>query len=295
MKNNRKVQKILTQKEYAKMWGEDGPYSQVRLSEEIRILDDSISRVFLVVEVEINPFTFERIEKNRQKFLEDEAVLQILNYAEDRGKFGYVVSAGEVELCDESSRRWARKQADMTTETLIRMHRFVIDEFGLEKSNDFGVFHDSISSGEKFIWNENKGGVEVVDEGLWSTETLIGSSSGVKDNKMRYFIVLAFEKKFTLKKVSASTFAKKLSTTSDRFGVDIEDVETFQEYMLMTALIPFIVAPGEFVESVLGESGETDKKLLFQKDYLITNVKKPTQEEIISFLQQLPLDKDIQL
>ena len=41
------------------MWGEDGPYSQVRLCEEARILDDCVSRVFLVVEAEINPFTFE--------------------------------------------------------------------------------------------------------------------------------------------------------------------------------------------------------------------------------------------
>ena len=84
------MSKKLTQKDYKRMWGEDGPYSQVRLCEETRILDDSISRVFLVVEAEINPFTFEYVQKHRTRFADDEAVMQLLNHAENRGKFGYV-------------------------------------------------------------------------------------------------------------------------------------------------------------------------------------------------------------
>ena len=120
------------------MWGEDGPYSQVRLCEEARILDDSVSRVFLVVEAEINPFTFEYVKKNRQKFVGDEPVLQLLDHAEYRGKFGYVVSAGEVGLQDEESRQFARKRADMTIQTLIRMHVFVMDECGLRRACENG-------------------------------------------------------------------------------------------------------------------------------------------------------------
>src|SRR3989338_9950416 len=98
MKNNKKIQKKLTQKDHEKMWGEDGPYSQVRLCEETRILDDSVSRIFLVVEAEINPFTFEYVRNCREHFADDEPVLQLLDHAEYRGKFGYVVSAGEVKL-----------------------------------------------------------------------------------------------------------------------------------------------------------------------------------------------------
>ena len=137
------MKKKLTQRDYGQMWGEEGPYSQVRLCEETRILDDSVSRVFLVVEAEINPFTFEYIQKNRKKFETDEEVNQLLHHAEYRGKFGYVVSAGEVEIRDKESYDFAQKQKDMTIKTLIRMHRFVMDEYNLQGTNTFGVIEDS--------------------------------------------------------------------------------------------------------------------------------------------------------
>ncbi|MDO8594082.1 MAG: hypothetical protein Q7R93_01020 [bacterium] len=129
----KKDQKKLTQKDYERMWGEGGPYSQVRLCEETRILDDSISRIFLVVEAEINPFTFECIQEHRKRFADDEPVTQLLDHAEYRGEFGYVVSAGEIELRGEESKRFMRKQADMTIQTLIRMHAFVIEKYNLRQ------------------------------------------------------------------------------------------------------------------------------------------------------------------
>lgn len=135
MKKDQKTKKMLTPKDRDLMWGEDGPYSQVRLCEETRILDDSVSRVFLVVEAEINPFTFEYVQKCRKQFAGDEPVLQLLDHAEYRGKFGYVVAAGEVKLEDKGSIEFARKQADMTTQTLIRMHAFVMKEFGLRQGD----------------------------------------------------------------------------------------------------------------------------------------------------------------
>jgi|GEM_PF-1482864 len=288
-KHNKK-QKKLTQAEYRNMWGEDGPYSQVRLCEETRILDDSISRVFLVIEAEINPFTFEYVQKNRKKFSEDEPILQLIDHAENRGKFGYVVSAGEVELEDRVSQAFARKQADMTIQTLIRMHQFVIDEFNLKKENILGGIADE----EKPVWNENVGRVELTNEDLWSSETLVGSHSGVKNNKMRFFIVFAFENDFCFKNKSATLFAKTLKIISMCLGVEIEDVGVFHEYVLVTALVPFDVAPAGFIESVLNEC-IVDKKPVFQKDYFITNVKKPTQEQILTFLKQLPLDRDTRM
>lgn len=45
----------LTKKDTDKLWGEEGPYSEARLIVETRILDDRVSRIFLVVEVSINP------------------------------------------------------------------------------------------------------------------------------------------------------------------------------------------------------------------------------------------------
>lgn len=288
MQNNKKTQKKLTQQDRKKMWGEDGPYSQVRLCEEIRILDDSVSRVFLVVEAEINPFTFEYIRKNRQRFLNDEPILQLLDHAEYRGEFGYVVGAGEVELGDEESKKFARKQADITTQTLIRMHKFIIDEFGLQKENKFGIIRDN----EPLVWNENFGGVQKIDNGLWGGETLIGSPSGVKNNKMRSFFVLAFTTSFDFKKQTVFTCMENLMRVSSNFRVEIEDCESFHEYMLITTLLPMDVAPADFIEKVIDEVNKNIKKFLFLKDYFVSNVKKPDQQLIMDFLGNLPSSKN---
>ena len=55
----------LTPKQIDGLWGETGPYSQANLIIQTRILDDRISRVFLVVEADINPLTYELIKKHQ--------------------------------------------------------------------------------------------------------------------------------------------------------------------------------------------------------------------------------------
>lgn len=288
--NLSKKQKKLSPKDFLRMWGEDGPYSEVNLIEQMRILDDSISRIFFVVEAKINPFTFEFVQRHRKQFDGDETVLQLLDHAEYRGDFGYMVEAVEVELQDEDSKRFARKQADITMQTVIRMHKFVINEFDLRPGSEFGVINDD----KKLVWNENFGGVGIIDDGLWDSKSFISSPAGVKNNKMRFYIVLAFEKNFNFKADSARAFSKILKDVSKSFGVEIEDVNIFKEYTFITALIPFDIAPAQFIESVLNECNKAIEHI-FQKDYFVSNVKKPTQEEILSFLRQLPLDKDIRM
>ena len=294
--NMRKKQIVkLLQQDFDRMWGEDGPYSQVNIKEQIRILDDHVSRTFLVVEAEINPFTFEFAQKNRKQFAGDEQVLQLLDFAENRDKFGYVVSAGEVELRDEKSRVWAREQALSMTETIIRLHIFVIETFNLKRGDRMGVILDKTPSDARYVWNEHAGGIEMLGEELWDAETLIGSPSGIINNKMRFFIVLAIEQNADFKKKSATEFAHSLKKISGRLNVDVEDIESFQDHVLILTLIPFDIAPATFVEELLKECGDAIKKPLFQKDYFVSNVKRPTHEQIASFLKQLPLDRDVRM
>lgn len=118
----------LTQNQVNKLWGETGPYSQANLTIQTRILDDRISRVFLVVDVEINPLTYELVKKHRIRFTDDEKIQQLLDYAEYRGQhFGYVASAFEVEYKREDTMREAQERLKYATESLIKMHKFVIN------------------------------------------------------------------------------------------------------------------------------------------------------------------------
>lgn len=289
MKKDQKINKKLTPRDYERMWGEVGPYSQVRLCEETRILDDRVSRVFLVVEASINPFTFEYIQKRRSQFLGDEPVLQLLDYAEYRDQqFGYVVSAGEVELEGEESKGFARKQADMTIQTLIRMHEFVMDKCGLGRDSRYGVVKDKTPRDNRFVWNDAAGRAEPVSDELWDDTVLVGSPAGVQNNKVRFFIILAFDKGFDFKQASALVFAKTLKMVAMKFNVEIENAETFKEYAALTAFLPFDVVPASFIEAVITECVMATKRPIFQKDYFVTNVQKPTLEQIAAFLHQLP-------
>ena len=118
----------LSQKQIDELWGETGPYSQANLIIQTRVLDDSISRVFVVVEADINPFTFRTIQKHRDEFSNDPKILQLLDHAEYRDqKFGYSISAFEAEYKNKSVMREAQEHLKYTIEALIKMHKFVMD------------------------------------------------------------------------------------------------------------------------------------------------------------------------
>jgi hypothetical protein len=123
----------LSQKQRDQLWGENGPYSEARLSIETRILDDSVSRIFVVVEVSINPLTFEIISKNSRYFKDDPMILQLIDHADDRGQhFGYVAQAFMDEYRDESVLEEGHKALEYSKATIIKMHRFVMDLLNLK-------------------------------------------------------------------------------------------------------------------------------------------------------------------
>ncbi len=117
----------LTQKQRDKLWGEVGPYSEAWLIVESRILDDSVSRVFVMVEAHINPFTYELIKQNRDLFANDPMVQQLLDHSDFRGQsYGYVSSAFQDEYTDEDVMEEAKKHLTYAKSTVIKMHKFVL-------------------------------------------------------------------------------------------------------------------------------------------------------------------------
>lgn len=131
-------EKSQVEKDRDELWGDDGPYSEVRFIEETRILDDSVSRVFLVVEAVVNPFTFKFCLKNKKYFKDDEIILQLLEHSENRGfKDGYVSMA----FCEQSAGDETFKRAvvhkQYAEEAIIRMHKFVMKELGIPERPAF--------------------------------------------------------------------------------------------------------------------------------------------------------------
>ncbi|MBI2047810.1 MAG: hypothetical protein HYT27_01605 [Parcubacteria group bacterium] len=126
--------KKLTTKQKDLLWSGDGkgPYSQVNLIKQIRILDDSVSRIFLVVEADINPTTFEIIKNNRHdnEFKDDVMIQQLLDRAEYRGpQFGYVVAAFEEEYINNEVLARAEQALKYTQKSIIKMHNYVMRKY----------------------------------------------------------------------------------------------------------------------------------------------------------------------
>ena len=103
----------LTNKQREQLWGEIGPYSQLNLKIETRILDASVSRVFVIVESQINPFTFKLIKKNRNKFKGDKIILKALldNAIFEGGAYGYVSYMYQEELIAEKGNLTGNEKA----------------------------------------------------------------------------------------------------------------------------------------------------------------------------------------
>ena len=117
----------LNQKQKEKLWGETGPYSEIRLSIETRILDDNVSRIFAVVEASINPTTYKIIKKNWDEFKDGEMIQQLLDHTDYRGrKHGYVTCAFRHQLINDDVMGQAQIHAEYTKKTLIKMHKYVM-------------------------------------------------------------------------------------------------------------------------------------------------------------------------
>ena len=127
----------LNNRQRQELWGETGPYSQLNLRIETRILDDRASRVFVYVEAEINPFTYKLIKKNRDKFTKDKILQDLLDSACYEGQeYGYVTCLYKEQLLAEENNftgnnkifEIAHKILDAVQETIIKMHKFVMDQ-----------------------------------------------------------------------------------------------------------------------------------------------------------------------
>ena len=118
----------ISERQKDELWGESGPYSQANLTIETRILDDRVSRVFLVVEVEINPLTYKVVKKHRGEFEDDMMIQQLLDHSEYRGQeFRYVSCSFQAEYRDENVMEEAKKSLEYSKKTIIKMHKFIID------------------------------------------------------------------------------------------------------------------------------------------------------------------------
>jgi len=122
----------MTKKQIDELWGDGGPYSQVNLIFENRILDDKEARKYYYVQAEINPLTFETVKDGLDDFRDDEWVMAICETGEEReDENGYNAYPFRMQNTDKNDLREAEKSLEEIKKAVIRMHKYTMEVLGI--------------------------------------------------------------------------------------------------------------------------------------------------------------------
>ncbi len=117
----------LSNKQREQLWGDDGPYSEVNLVFENRILDNTEARNFYYIKVVINPLTFEIVEKDLDNFQDDKWVMDIYETHEEREDGnGYEAYPFRIQYIEDSDYKKAKEALLESKKAIIRMHNYVM-------------------------------------------------------------------------------------------------------------------------------------------------------------------------
>jgi hypothetical protein len=266
----------LTQSDKKRMWGEECPYSETHIKTQSRILGAYVSRIFLVVEAHINPFTFEYVAKNLDYFPANHPVRELIkNALYEGGDYGYVVQAGQEEFVDQRSLKLAHEYLKTLTSIVIEMHEFVIARYGLKRVVNQVYSRDIVSESSK-------------KKRVGKDFDILEENSGVL-----YHSILPWNGK----DVSDEEIEKILSTFCDfakKKSMNIVDLEYAIEYLRITFAMPADIVEAEknmleFIDIInksLISKNNADRHNYFRKP-LLKATERPSFREISAFLKSL--------
>ena len=113
----------------------------------------------------------------------------------------------------------------------------------------------------------------------------ISTGLGGKDNKLRYYFIVSSNDGLPFSETHRNTLKSGFGTISPKYKSEIEEINFGATYVMIGILIPMDVAVGEVIEEGISECNKMSEFLF--PDYYVTNVKKPTREEISKYLEKI--------
>ncbi len=110
----------------------------------------------------------------------------------------------------------------------------------------------------------------------------ISTGLGGRDNKLRYYFIVSSKEGLTLSENHRNTLKRGFDTISQKYNSEIEEINFETNYAMIGIFIPMDVAVGEVIEEGISECNKMVEFLFIR--YYVTNVKKPTCEEISKYL-----------
>lgn len=112
----------------------------------------------------------------------------------------------------------------------------------------------------------------------------VSTGLGGKKNKLRYYSVIRTKKGLPFSETDRDMLGQKFKMIARQFESDIEELSIEKNYAMVKILIPMDVAVGTVIEQGIIECNK--KQEFLSPSYYVTNVKKPTDEEIILYLEE---------
>ena len=113
----------------------------------------------------------------------------------------------------------------------------------------------------------------------------ISTGLGGKNNKLRYYFIVGSKGGLPFSETHRNTLKRGFETIGHKYRSEIEEINFEATYAMIGILIPMDVAVGEVIEEGINECNKMSEFLF--PDYYVTNVKKPTHEEISKYLEEI--------
>jgi hypothetical protein len=113
----------------------------------------------------------------------------------------------------------------------------------------------------------------------------LSTGLGGKDNKLRYYFIVSPKEGLTFTETHRNTLKKGFETISQKYNSKIEGINFETNYAMIGIFIPMDFAVGDVIEEGISECNKMGEFLFFH--YYVTNVKKPANEEILKYLEEI--------
>ncbi len=117
---------------------------------------------------------------------------------------------------------------------------------------------------------------------LEESKVLITTGLGGKGNKLRYFIVFFTDDGASFTSLQQEIINKELKFAFKSIGAEIEDIIFEDNFALVLSIVPIHIPVQKLFDSIITECNEFGGFLF--KDYIITNLKVLSLDEIREFL-----------
>ena len=118
----------------------------------------------------------------------------------------------------------------------------------------------------------------------------ISTGLGGKGNKLRYYFIVSKRSGRPLTETEKETAQEAIEASSAEYEAELEEFTIESNYVMVRILVPMDVAVGRVIEEGIDRCNR--KREVLSRDYYVTNVKKPAQEEILEYLKEIKKEEN---